>query len=90
LACAALWENTSPALYRQILQEGLLTLPGRRHLQDLSASFTVDVGISSATEEYLKKRMISLQPRELLVNLMIDEVYTCKRVEYSGGSFFGY
>jgi hypothetical protein len=34
--------------------------------------------------------MISLQPRELLVNLMIDEVYTCKRVEYSGGSFFGY
>ena len=32
LACATLWENTSPALYKQIQLEGILTLPTPRHI----------------------------------------------------------
>ena len=90
LACAALWDNTSPALYRQIQKEGILTLPTKRHLNNLTSAFTVEAGITPATEQYLKHRIGSLKDREKVVNLMFDEVYSSKRVEYSNGTFYGY
>ena len=63
LACTALWKNTSPALYKQIQQEGVLTLPGPRHLDSLTSGFKVeggkvDGGLSESTKQYLKVRMI--------------------------------
>ena len=38
---------------------------------------------------YLKERTCSLQSYEKIVTLMIDEIYTAKRVEYSNGAFVG-
>ena len=32
LACTALWKNTSPALYKQIIEDGILTLPSMASL----------------------------------------------------------
>ena len=90
LAYAALWENTSPALYKQILKEDILALPTQRHLKKLTSAFTVEAGMSKSTEQYLKTRIKNLSEREKIVNLMIDEVYSAKRVEYSGGTFYGY
>ena len=55
LACAVLWHNVSPALYRQILKEDILTLPSVDHIQDLSSGFSVESGMSEATKAYLKK-----------------------------------
>jgi len=90
LAYAALWENTSPALYKQILKEDILALPSQRHLKNLTSAFTVEAGMSKANENYLRARLSNLTEREKVVNLMIDEVYSYKRVEFSGGNFFGY
>ena len=33
---------------------------------------------------------MSLNEREKTVNLILDEVYNARRVEYSGGKFYGY
>ena len=90
LACAALWENTSPALYRQIQEEEILTLPTRRHIRNLTSSFSVESGMSEATVQYLNVRISSLIEREKTVNLIGDEVYSSKRIEYNGGTFYGY
>ncbi|QQP35180.1 Putative LOC101234561, partial [Caligus rogercresseyi] len=90
LAVACLWENTSPSLYRMILRDGFLTLPSSSHLRRLSSAFSVERGVSEGTKAYLKARARKLDEREKIVALLVDEVATAKRVEYSNGAFFGY
>ena len=82
--------STVLILYKQILKEDILALPTQRHLKKLTSAFTVEAGMSKSTEQYLKTRIKNLSEREKIVNLMIDEVYSAKRVEYSGGTFHGY
>ena len=38
---------------------------------------------------YLKQRTEQLQTKDRLVTVMIDAVYTAKRIEYSNGIFVG-
>ena len=38
---------------------------------------------------YLKQRTENLEENEKIVTLMIDEVYTANRIEYSNGTFVG-
>ncbi|QQP39506.1 Putative LOC101234561, partial [Caligus rogercresseyi] len=90
LAVACLWENTSPSLYRMILHDGFLTLPSSSHLNRLSRAFSVESGVSEGTKAYLKARAGKLNEREKIVALLVDEVATAKRVEYSNGTFFGF
>ncbi|QQP35774.1 Putative LOC101234561 [Caligus rogercresseyi] len=47
-------------------------------------------GVSEGTKAYLKARARKLDEREKIVALLVDEVATAKRVEYSNGAFFGY
>ncbi len=89
LSAALLWKTTSPALYKQLLAEGHLTLPSLSHLQRLSKAFTTDSGMSSSALSYLKLRIQGLSEREKLVVLLIDEIYSAQRIEYSGGKVFG-
>lgn len=89
IACAVVWQNTSPALYYQILNEGVLTLPAVSYLKQLSSALSVDAGLSQKTVEYLKKRTADLTSRERLIGVIIDEVYCAKRVEFAGGKLFG-
>ena len=46
--------------------------------------------MSEATEKYLKVKIAKLNDKEKVVNLTADDVYSSKRVEYSGGKFYGY
>ena len=85
-----MWENVSPALFKQIHFEGVLTTPTPRYLKSLSSPFTVDTGISETNRQYLKARVSKLPEREKDVNYLADEVYATKRVEYSAGTFYGY
>ncbi len=54
LATAALWKTTSPALYKQLLAEDLLTLPNSHHLQHLMKPLEVDAGLTASSIAYLK------------------------------------
>ena len=95
LSCTVIWKNMSPALYNQIWAEGILTIPAPKYLDHLTSAFKVEGGtvtgdVPETTKQYLKSRFSSLNERQKLVNLMLDEVYTCKRVEYSSGKFYGY
>jgi hypothetical protein len=89
LATSLLWKQSSPALYRRILSDDLLSLPSIRHLQRLSSSFTIQTGLNLSTLEYLKLRIQKLSERERTVALIFDEVYCSKRVEYQNGQIFG-
>ena len=64
-------------------------------MESLTSSFKVEGGsvegdIPQSTKQYLKTRIVSLNEREKTVNLILDEVYNARRVEYSGGKFYGY
>ena len=90
LAMSVLWENARANLYRQIVSEGVLSLPSPKYIKELSGSLSFGTGLPEGTVNYLRKRLESLCPRERLVALLIDEVYTCQQVEYSNGKFYGY
>ena len=95
LGMAAIWQNCSPALYKQIWEEGVLTIPAPKYLDRLTSAFKVEGGtvtgdVPATTKAYLKTRISTLYHREKTVNLMLDEVYTSRRVEYSAGKFYGY
>ena len=76
---------TSTPLYKKLRQ--LLVLPSLSLLRKLSSGKTVESG--KLNLEYLKLRQAELTQPEKIVVLMIDEVYTAQRVEYSNGSFIG-
>ena len=90
LAYALMWENTSPALYQQMIKENLLCLPSVRHLHSLSKGFAVETGLNKTTESYLAARVNLLSERERNVVLVIDEIYTAQRAEYHCGKLYGY
>ena len=89
VAMSFMWLKSSTASYKQILNDGVLTLPSIRHLQRLGNALTVDLDFSPGTVTYLKVKVKTLTSREKVTALVIDEVYTAKRVEYTGGRFYG-
>ena len=82
---AFLWHMTSPSLYET--QRKLFTLPTVRRLQQLSSGLNVNANMVDRT--YLHERTSNLQSYERDVILLIDEIYTAKRIEYSNGAFVG-
>jgi len=71
---ALTWMKTSPALYRLLRTDGLLTLPSPVYLKQISSSFSLETGLSESVLAYLKKRIEPLSKEERLVSLIIDEV----------------
>ena len=45
--------------------------------------------LGSVDIEYLKRRASNLTEQQRIVTLIIDEVYTAQRMEYSNGRFIG-
>ena len=80
-----LWHMTSPSLYE--VMRKLFTLPTVRRLQQLSSGLNVKANI--VDRAYLSERTSNLQNYERQVILLIDEIYTAKRIEYSNGAFIG-
>ena len=85
---ALTWFKTSPALYRLIQKDGLLTLPSIRYLKQISSSFSLETGLSTGVCSYLKTRISALSQEERTVVLMIDEVILCKNKILCLISFF--
>ena len=73
---ACMWQNTSPALYRLILSDGVLTLPGEKYMTD-------------TTVAYLKARKAKLTERELCINVIFDEVFVQQLMAYLSGVLYG-
>ena len=80
-----LWKLSSSSLYKRL--SDFFMLPSIRRLQQLSVDLAVETGKVDIC--YLKQRVSNLTDGERTVVLLIDEVYTAQRVEYSNGSFIG-
>lgn len=80
-----LWQLTSSSLYKKLSE--LLILPSVRRLQTFLSGVNVNGG--AVDVDYLTERTSALSSQEKIVTLIIDEVYTAQRVEYSNGSFLG-
>ena len=89
IATATMRLLDSPSLYNQIRNE-VLTLPVPNCTKRLTNAITVDLGLSKATETYLKTRFDHLpRERDQIVSVVMDEVYVVSKVEYTGGKYFG-
>ena len=62
-------------------------LPSPSTLHKLLSDTSVEAGVVDI--KYLKHRTMGLSVQQRIVTLMIDEVYTAQRVEYSNGAFVG-
>ena len=89
LAQCALWDMTSPALYKQLSSGQLLTLPHYKYLRSLTSAIGNDLKLNEPSKAYLKARYSKHTEREKVVSLLMDEVHTVKNVELSNGCFFG-
>ena len=74
-----LWQLTSTSLYKKL--NDILILPSCSRLQQLSTGMNVDS--PKIDLNYLKARTTELTSKEHIVVLLIDEVYTAQRIEYS-------
>ena len=59
------------------------------HARTLRRPLQVTAGLDSTTKSYLSMRIAKLEPRERLINIAMDEVYTAQGVEVSGGKYYG-
>ena len=89
MSMACLLQNVSPACYRQMLRDGVITLPSERHLRRLTKAITADLGLSESTMSYLKARFSKLDEKDKVVGVLLDEVHCEKKVQYANGKFFG-
>ncbi len=90
LAMACMWESTSSVLYRLIVAEDLLTLPGEKYVNRLSSAIKIDFDLNDSAIAYMKARMATLSPRDLHVCLILDEVFNAESIQYTYGTFFGF
>ena len=86
---AMVWERTSPKLYQELRNSGILCLPSKAILRRLTSALSVTAGLDDGTMAYLKMRINKLSPRERLVNLALDEVYSAQGVELAAGKVTG-
>ena len=80
-----LWHLTSTSLYKKL--KDFFILPSVCTLRKLSSAAIFESG--KLDMQYLKVCTAGLNDRERIVTLMINEVYTAQRIEYSNGSFIG-
>ena len=89
IATCMIWYKTSPALYRLIISDGVLTIPSISYLRRLAGALTIDMEFSESTIAYLTARFARLNEREKNIAIVMDEVKTDQHVEYVGGNFPG-
>ena len=82
---AYFWQMSSPSLYKKLAD--FFFLPSIRRLQDLSRGMSVKENITDG--QYIEMRLKDSGYSRRVVALLIDEIYTAKRVEYRDGKFVG-
>ena len=85
LSAAVVWDRISPKLYETLYMSKMFCLSHFKILQRLTLALQVNAGLDSSTMAYLGMRIEKLEPRERLVNLTMDEVYTAQYMELAGG-----
>ena len=80
IAMAYMWQSVSPALYKQVQLEGILTLPPAKYVRTLSSSIGDDLELTQPAKRYMSARFQKLKE---------TEVYCQKKVQYSNGMFYG-
>ena len=86
---AMVWERTSPKLYEELRNSGMICLPSKAVIRRLTSALSVAAGLDDGTMTYLKMRINKLSLRERLVNLALDEVYSAQGVELAAGKVTG-
>eukprot|EP01135_Chromosphaera_perkinsii_P009616 Nk52_evm66s1810 gene=Nk52_evmTU66s1810 len=84
--------SISPSAYRALWQGNMAVLPSPSTMERLSQTYTSNsvVGMTQQNLDYLKCRLAKLtNPKDKVVNLMLDEVYVKQCLEYSGGHIIG-
>ena len=76
--------HRSRACYLEL--QKVLVLPSIRVLRDISSNLSVGGNLSHA---YLHNKAKCLEPRELIVNLQIDEVHIKSKLVYESGKLIG-
>ena len=66
-----LWENTSSNLYKQIRNEGMLTIPLFRYIKKLISAISVETGLTDQRNKYLEARIAKLNDREMIGSLIL-------------------
>ena len=90
LAMCVLIERMSPACYKQLYDDGFLTLPSPRHLRRITSAIDVDsLTLNESAVAYLTARFKKLAAKDRIVSALLDEVYSDQKVQYEGGKFFG-
>ena len=74
-----MWQNVSPALYKQIQNEDILTLPTAKYVRRLGSCLNVEAGYTVS----------ELSAKDCIVAVLMDEVYVQKSIQYSNGKFYG-
>lgn len=85
LTLSFLWQLTSTALYKKL--HNVFVLPSVSHLRKLSTRLNVES--RKMDLDYLRVHCKDLPEKEKIVVLIVDEVYTAQRVEFTNGSFVG-
>jgi hypothetical protein len=49
----------------------------------------MSTGLPDVTLDYLRARIKKLTDQERLTSIILDEVYSAKRIEYQNGKFYG-
>ena len=58
-------------------------------MRRLTSALNLKEGLDPATIKYLSMRISKLNPKDKLVNIAMDEVYTKQTVELAGGRLYG-
>ena len=76
LTMACMWQNVSPALYKQIKSESILTLPTAKYVRRLSSGLNVEAGyeVSDVTRAYLQAKKRKLSEKDAIVAILMDEI----------------
>ena len=89
LTVACMLERTSPACYRQLLREGILTLPSVKHLRRLTSAIKPDFNLSETALAYIRAKYKKLKSHQKTISLIMDEVHAEKDAQYSNGKIYG-
>ena len=57
LGLSIMWNQSSACLYKQILADGVLTLPSMKHIRRLTSALSVDYNLLDSTMTYLEARV---------------------------------
>ena len=55
LSICILRENTSSSLYKEVRDEGLLTIPSTRYIKKLTPALSVEIGLTENIIKYIDK-----------------------------------